>query len=142
MENKQPRKLNAVKHGLLAKEVIIEQHEVRPFNKLMRRLLGELAPQTVLERILAEQLAINFWRLRRFLQLEGDIYLLAGSPKWNLDKGKSFAVLFSEFVKYNPSFDLLTRYNATILRSFYRSLHEYQELVDKRKTLPNKENGQ
>ena|SRR3989344_4787173 len=131
------KKFNAVKHGLLANQVILAPEDTRPFNKLVKRLLVELEPESALEILLAEQVIVQYWRLRRFLKLENDMFLFAGSPRWNLDQGKDFTSLFSEFVKYNPSFELLTRYNATILRSFYRSLHEYQNLRNQQNALKN-----
>jgi hypothetical protein len=128
MTSFKPQKLNSLKHGLLAKTVILQPEDQRPFNKLAKRLLLELDPQTSLEQMLAEQVIVSYWRLRRFVKLENDIFIYAGSPKWQLDNDKDFVTLFTDFVSRNPSFDLLSRYNASLSRGFYRALHEYQSL--------------
>ena len=65
---------NALKHGLLAKAVIIEQGESKErredFETLLRALEADLAPEGVLEQILVEKIAVDYWRLRRFLMSE------------------------------------------------------------------------
>lgn len=129
---KQTSNSNAQKHGLLTKQLIITQEESRPFNKLSRRLMSELDPETALETLLAEQIIISYWRLRRFLKLENEMFLFAGKPTMSIDQ-RDFIELFTNFMKSNPSFDLLSRYNASILRSFYRSINEYKNLKSIRK---------
>lgn len=129
-------RLNAVKHGLLAKEAVL-QSEVRPFNKMARQLLAELKPESTLEILLAEQVIMNYWRLKRFLKLENDVFLSAEKPRPRFTlpneyyiepKNKEPIHFLTDFIASNPSFDLLLRYNASILRSFYRSINEYKSL--------------
>lgn len=121
------KKLNAIKHGLLAKQAVINPSESRPFNKLSRKLLAELQPQTTLEMMLAEQVVMNYWRLIRYLKLENELFLFIGQSKYSYGQ-PHFIDEFTSFVRKNPSFDVLTRYNAIIIRSFYKSLHEYQNM--------------
>ncbi len=120
-------KLNSIKHGLLAKTVILKPEDQRPFNKMAKRILAELNPETILEMMLAEQVVVSYWRLRRFIKLENDVFDFAGRPQFSADT-REFAELFSNFAYRNPSLDLLSRYNATLSRGFYRALHEYQNL--------------
>lgn len=122
--------MNAVKHGILAKQLIISEDESRPFNKLAKKLIAELQPQTSLEMILAEQVVVNYWRLLRCMKLENELLAYAGEPKFSFDNPK-FIVSFSDYVSRNTTFDTLTRYNSTILRSFYRSLREYGDMKSK-----------
>lgn len=121
------KKFNAMKHGLLSKQAVINPSESRPFNKLSRKLLAELHPESVLEMMLAEQIVMNYWRLIRYLKLENELFLYIGQSKYGFGQA-DFINEFTSFVRKNPSFDVLTRYNGMILRSFYKSLHEYQSI--------------
>jgi phage terminase Nu1 subunit (DNA packaging protein) len=60
---------NALKHGLLAKEVVITAGEgaenAEQFNELLTDLVNEFAPAGVMEEILVEKIAACYWRLRR-----------------------------------------------------------------------------
>lgn len=129
-------KFNAIKHGLLAKNAIISQDESRPFNKIAKKLLLELQPETALEMILAEQVIVNYWRLRRYLKLENELFIFIGESKYGL-RQVNFMDEFTDFVRKNPSVDVLNRYNVTIFKQFYRSLHEYLNM--KMNKNPNKQ---
>jgi hypothetical protein len=65
---------NALRHGLLAKAVIIPkdpaQESRREFGELLRRLRRGLRPQGVLEELQVERLAVAYWRKRRALGCE------------------------------------------------------------------------
>jgi hypothetical protein len=122
------RKFNAIKHGLLSKQLVLEEGETRGFNKLARLIIQELDPQNALESIMAEQVVIQYWRLKRFLQLENELIFYAGKPKSNLDKDQDYISLFNDFLRRNDSLELVSRYNASILKSFYRAINEYKAL--------------
>ena len=67
-------KFNALKHGLLAKSVVLpirSRSEKRShFDSLLTRLLVELKPVGILEEMLVEKIAVSYWRLRRSLRAE------------------------------------------------------------------------
>ncbi len=121
------KKFNALKHGLMARHAVINPEESRPFNKLARRLLQELQPNSAIEFILAEQVILNYWRLRRYLKLENELFLFIGESKFGV-RPVNFMDEFTDFVRKNPSVDVLNRYNLTIFKQFYRSLNEYQNM--------------
>ena len=68
-EGKEIVKYNALKHGLLAKEVVITigdgAENPEEFNALLGDLKTQLAPEGTLEEILVEKIAVAYWRLRR-----------------------------------------------------------------------------
>jgi hypothetical protein len=73
-EGKAIVKYNALKHGLLAKEVVVTVGEgaenPEEFNGLLEDLKTQLAPQGTLEEILVEKVAVAYWRLRRAYRYE------------------------------------------------------------------------
>ena len=73
-EGKAIVKYNALKHGLLAKEVVITlgdgAENPEEFNALLEDLKTQLLPEGVLEEMLAEKIAVAYWRLRRACKYE------------------------------------------------------------------------
>lgn len=73
-EGKTLVKYNALKHGLLAKEVVITVREgaedPEEFNALLKDLQTQLNPAGTLEEILVEKIAVSYWRLRRVYRYE------------------------------------------------------------------------
>ena len=121
------KKLNALKHGLMARHAVINPQESRPFNKLARGLLQELQPNSAIEFILAEQVILNYWRLRRYLKLENELFIFIGESKFGL-RPVNFMDEFTDFVRKNPSVEVVNRYGVMMFKQFYRSLHEYQNM--------------
>jgi hypothetical protein len=86
-EGRAASKLNAVKHGILSKEVLIggihakeSRHE---FAKLHRRFCEELNPAGPVEEMLVDQIVTAHWRLRRALMAEaGEIALNVDGEQW------------------------------------------------------------
>ena len=67
-------KWNAVKHGLLAKEVVIRtgdgEESKSEFKNLLTALTESLQPEGVLEEMLVEKIAVCYWRLMRVVRCE------------------------------------------------------------------------
>jgi len=65
---------NALKHGLLAKDVVIDTpgttENRADFDALLADLLAELQPQGIIEETLVERIATCYWRLRRAQRFE------------------------------------------------------------------------
>lgn len=65
---------NALKHGILSKEVVIQEGEgkesVDEFNALYTKLWEDRQPQGKLEELLVERIAVSYWRLKRTLRAE------------------------------------------------------------------------
>jgi hypothetical protein len=73
-EGKAIVKYNALKHGLLAKEVVVTVGEGAEnpgeFYALLEDLKIQLAPAGALEEMLTEKIAVAYWRLRRAYRYE------------------------------------------------------------------------
>lgn len=67
-------KWNALKHGLLSKEVVIQTGDGKEneaeFSGFLAQLLVDLQPNGILEEMLVEKIAVCYWRLRRVLRCE------------------------------------------------------------------------
>lgn len=65
---------NALKHGLLSREVVIYTGEGKEnaaeFGQLLSRLQADLRPMGMIENMLVEKMAVCYWRLRRVLRCE------------------------------------------------------------------------
>ena len=62
---------NAVRHGLLAREVVIKGEDPGEFEFYRDQMLGELAPVGSVESVLAERVVSLSWRLQRAERLQG-----------------------------------------------------------------------
>jgi hypothetical protein len=66
-------RMNAVKHGLTAREVVSRNEDPAEFEALRLGLEADFAPKMTLEHELVDRLAGLFWRLRRVPVLEACI---------------------------------------------------------------------
>jgi len=72
-QGKKASRLNALKHGVFAHQVLVGDGEGREDREQFQTLLQlrrDLDPQGILEQILVEQIAVVSWRLRRVLRSE------------------------------------------------------------------------
>jgi hypothetical protein len=78
---------NALKHGLLAREAVIQGEDPEEFELYREGMLAELAPAGVVETMLAERVVGLSWRLRRAERLQNAAFgaLDEGEPTELLD---------------------------------------------------------
>ncbi|MGC1677754.1 MAG: hypothetical protein WA740_09485 [Candidatus Binataceae bacterium] len=66
--------LNALKHGMFAKELVLPALEGKnaaaEFRALLHALTSDLAPRGAFELVLVEEIAVCTWRMRRLLRFE------------------------------------------------------------------------
>lgn len=111
-------KYNALKHGLLAKEILMNDENEEELLNLEKKLRSELGPATEIELILVDRIASNIWRLKRALSMEK-------------------SEVFSEFSlngKLSLQYDgeRLLRYETMLERAIYKALHELERIQAKR----------
>jgi len=108
-EGKAVSRYNAIKHGLLSKEVLLDGEDEEALLELEKRLRSELKPATETELFLADRIAANMWRLKRALGMEeGEVISSSGG------------------LVYDP--DKYFRYEIMLERSIYKALHELQRI--------------
>jgi len=67
-------KMNAMKHGLLAADLVVRGEDPVEFAGVLENLVDELQPQGPLEEQLVERVAACMWRLRRLYRVEAGIF--------------------------------------------------------------------
>jgi len=72
-QGKERSKLNALKHGLLSKVVLLKGESRTEYHSLLNGLLDDLQPQGKLETVFVENLAAVLWRKRRLFQAENAV---------------------------------------------------------------------
>ena len=65
---------NALKHGLLSKEILLPGEDEQALTELGERLRDELQPFGELENLLVDQIISAYWRLRRLGRVETGIF--------------------------------------------------------------------
>jgi len=67
-------RLNALKHGLLSREVLLPGEDEDALRELGERLRAELQPVGELENLLVDRIIASYWRLRRLGRVEAGIF--------------------------------------------------------------------
>jgi len=131
-EDTSTTRLNALKHGLLSKEVCFSGEDQQEFENFRVEFLEDLMPQGELEAILADRVITSAWRLKRAIKFEKSrIELTYKSLRSRWDEDNAWTGIF---LNGNDQKLLnLTRYETTIEKQFYRALHELQRIQAKRK---------
>ncbi len=73
-EGKATASHNAVKHGLLAEQVVIHGEDPAEFDLYRAGMLAELGPEGAVEEMLAERAVSLAWRLRRAERLQSAVF--------------------------------------------------------------------
>jgi len=128
-EGKEISKMNALKHGLLSNEVLLEGEDDDMLVEFGKRLREELKPVGELEQLLTDQIITHTWRLRRVMTVE------KAMMEWERENELTNLFALNKASRQherqavrnmiiNEDTEKLTRYEASIARSFYRALHE------------------
>lgn len=136
-EGKEISKYNALKHGLLSKEVLLEKEDEQSLTELGKRLRNEIKPIGELEMLLSDRIIANFWRLKRALEVERNTmewrknykeisFGLDEEPESQKKKKRIKAMIV------NDDTEKLLRYETAIERSIYKALHELQRIQSAR----------
>jgi hypothetical protein len=114
---------NALKHGLRARKwVVLHGESAAEFERLEAALIEELAPEGVLQSLLAQRVAAAVWRLGRAEQLETQLFAENGLT------GRSFGLALIRDCNGARSFDTLLRYRGGTLAELWRALRTLKAL--------------
>src|SRR5215203_1567604 len=73
-EGKAAVRLNALRHGLLSREILLPGEDEEALRELGERVRDELQPLGDLENLLVERIIASYWRLRRLGRVEIGIF--------------------------------------------------------------------
>ncbi len=140
---------NAVKHGLLARQVIITSESQADFRLYRARILAELTPVSPMESMLAERIVTLSWRLKRTGCIQNQTIDALNAPKAFDPLAKLTQSLLPKGPQPDPSesapelalgrlaikdfanarvLDRLLMYERRIEHSLYKTLLEFQRL--------------
>jgi len=136
-EGKTVSKYNALKHGILSKEILLEGENEEALTQLGKRLRASIKPVGEVEMLLADRLVSNFWRLRRLLEAEKVImeWEREDAERWRQEFGRSEEDTDQRITKEmltNSNIEKILRYETTIERSIYKAFHELQRVQSAR----------
>ncbi len=141
-------RLNALKHGLLAKDIVLPSEDEQEFEGLRRALITELRPEGSLEEQIADRIVACLWRLRRVFPIEAGIlrsrsltmennYAIEKADKQGHEsvtkanlrrEAQSPGAAFKFDAVYGDAIGKLSRYETAIERSLFRALHLFEQL--------------
>lgn len=114
---------NAVKHGILCKEVVLNKEEGFCFEEFRNGLLNQLQPLGDFEEFLVDRIISCAWKLRRVIHIETAIFLATTSSR--IEKGS----ITQAFLGYQrQTMMILSRYETSIEKSLYKALTELNRL--------------
>ena len=125
-EGKAVSKYNALKHGLLSEEVLLEEEDEALLIMFAKKLRTELKPETEFELLLVDRIIANSWRLKRAMKIETGMIKDGCSGGFGGEKSIGQALNY-EFIN-NDSYGKFTRYETSIERGIYKALHELQRI--------------
>ena len=73
-EGKAAVRHNALRHGLLSKDVLLPDEDGDELSRLRSAIYEDLRPVGELETFLVDRIVAGMWRLRRALKVEADVY--------------------------------------------------------------------
>src|SRR5260370_18140937 len=114
-EGKAATKLNALRHGLRARSVVLPAEKQEDFHQLCNDLESEWQPQSGTEQFYVEQMAVSQWKLTRVEVAEKSILNQEFSAKIQI-----------------PLVDKLWQCQHRLERSYTRAQRELQRLQDSR----------
>jgi len=130
-------KMNALKHGLLSSQVLIEaeKNEKENLADLSVRINEQLLPMGEFEVFLTDRIISNIWRLKRLLKIESSLMEFGNNEMVLIlqdDIQQANRTQITNMLR-NELFERIMRYEANIERGIFKSLHELQRLQAIRK---------
>jgi hypothetical protein len=121
-EGKRHSSLNATRHGLLAKSVVLENESADAFRELVKQHLARFGPADDIELAFLEEMAVTFWRQRRAWAIETQLLQNGVDGSAEESEVARIAAAFASLAS-TPSLGLLHRYEARLHRMYQRALH-------------------
>jgi len=116
--------MNAVRHGLLSKAIVLQNESAETFAQHLAHHQAKLAPMDDVEEGAVEEMAAASWRLRRLWTIETRLFDNGITKRTETDERDRLAGAFSDLAVGND-LSLLDRYEKKLHRMYQRSLHNF-----------------
>jgi hypothetical protein len=121
-QGKECSSANALRHGLLAKCVVLKNESSECFDDLVTQHIERLAPADGVEFAMVEEMVAANWRIRRAWAIENRLMEKAIRNQAPGDEVSRIAAAFAELAA-SPELNLLHRYEARLHRIYQRALN-------------------
>lgn len=137
---KQRSSMNAIRHGLLSKYVVLQNESQEQFEAVFDDHLITLAPANNVELICVEEMAAAAWRIRRLMAIETSIMDKAIAKRTEEDELSRTSAAFSQLAA-GQELHLIDRYGNRLQRTYQRAFNNLQLLkqLHKPSALPDPE---
>jgi hypothetical protein len=142
-------RMNALKHGLTAAEIILPSVEEKiDFEQFRAAFEVECQPVGPIEQVLVEDLVAARWRMNRVRKMEPGFFALRREVLKDsitefstLDPQAQLALIVLDDARDTDTIGKMSRYEARFERSFYKALKELQRLQALRSEVSDSGNG-
>ena len=142
-------RMNALKHGLTAAEIVLPTEDKLEFEQFRAAFEEECQPVGPLEQVLVEDLVAARWRMNRVRKMEPGFFTLRLQAMRRqikedfstLDAQAHLALIFRDDARDADTIGKMSRYEARFERSFYKALKELQRLQALRAAVSDSGNG-
>jgi hypothetical protein len=137
--------LNALRHGLTAQVTIMTQADREALEKFSRGIVAELAPETDMERQLAQSIATFQFRINRIAALEDNLFALGRveelAEDMNLEHPEvhDAACHAMAYLRSPGAFDKLSIYGQRLFSQCEKTLKLLRQLQTERKSRQSSE---
>jgi hypothetical protein len=121
-EGKERASTNALRHGLLAKCLVLQNESNECFDDLVTQHIQRFAPADGVEYAMIEEMVAANWRMRRAWAIETRLMDKAICHQPPGDETERIANAFSQLAA-SPELNLLHRYEARLHRIYQRALN-------------------
>ncbi len=137
-EGKSRSSLNAMRHGLTGRVVVLPSEDMNAYRAFCQELMADLAPETAIERQYAQTFCDTQWRLNRARSYEDSMLALGHfehADSLDTDEPNSLAALTAAkvFRENSKAFVNLSLYEQRLARQQKEALRRLQELQAQRK---------
>ena len=148
-EGKAISSMNALRHGMTAKAILLTNENPLAYTKLAAAYYEKFQPADDIERDLVDEMVIAKWRQRRDWSNEAALFDLemdhqtkkVDAQYTKIDHACRYALAFKALADESTSIQLLTRYEAAHHRSFYKALAAFLQLRTQLAPEPTPDSG-
>jgi hypothetical protein len=133
---KQRASLNALKHGLCAKDPLIPGEDPDDYYRHCAEMEFDLKPGSAREENLVDQIADITWRLKRFSRIEAAVIqeFYNNTAEQPLNQGQSGDLIGKALADTNrlAAINILGRYDGQLSRRYHRAIKELRDMKQQR----------